>query len=128
MPRSWCYEVLWVKTDYDNNMYCERNSLGTGTFFSFAFPSFLFFFASLGLPTNPSLPFFIAGCNWRPADHRSRQLGDVDWFPIPSSWIGGDWPSLVYYDTHQDNCYPYCDRMKPKRAYLEDQDGQGCGY
>lgn len=30
MPRSWCYEVLLVRTDWENNLYCEMNDLGNG--------------------------------------------------------------------------------------------------
>ena len=95
MPRSWCYEVLLVRTDAQNNLYCEMNFIGTG-------------------------------CNWRPADQRGANVPNPGWFKIPNDWIGySDWASLAWYDTHNDNCAPFCSVMKPKNQYLNDQDGQG---
>jgi hypothetical protein len=93
MPRSWCYEVLLVRTDENNQLYCEANYPGTG-------------------------------CNWRPLDHRGRDVGPVTWYPIPMDWISVDWVALAYFDTHNDSCVPFCDRMRPKDIYLHDQDGQ----
>lgn len=98
MPRSWCYEVLLVRTDAQGNLYCEANYINTG-------------------------------CNWRSAEQRGMNVPNPSWFPVPRDWIGyADWASLAWYDTHGDSCAPFCDRMKPKKAYLEDQDGQGCYY
>lgn len=78
MPQSWCYEVLWVKTDADNNLFCESNGGGGCNW------------RPASARPNPPGP----NVGWTRID--------------PALYKTTDWAILSYYATHNDDCRPYC--------------------
>ncbi|KAI9010279.1 hypothetical protein DFJ74DRAFT_686571 [Hyaloraphidium curvatum] len=107
LPQSWCYEVLLVRTDAQNNLYCEANAPGTGC--NFRPPSH----RSFNPLTTASSWWLIPPALYLPPN-MGRPEGRTE-----------DWAVLAYYDTHRDSCAPHCP-MWPKAAILHNGPGEGC--
>jgi hypothetical protein len=95
MPSSWCNEVLWVRADLANNLYCEQNSLGTGC----------------NWRERGAAP---------PTSVTWRLIPPALYVPPPGGGNGAreDYAVLAYYATHFDSCAPFCPNW-PKADLLD---------